>query len=178
MRQFWITRLANIFNQKCINKHDVYVCKVNIWNGICACRAVSRFMPSQWETSLQSNAVSHWLGTNRGSPLAWRTAFVFNWLIDGLEKQLKFLRQKMSDCRGHSNHSSDNTSGNTGGQHCLERCIVWWFSSVFSVIITILFPPCPTSIHLPGKSGLNMTPPRWEVILDVWRSLDWTSFGG
>ena len=26
--------------------------------------ADSRFAPSQWETSLQSNAVSHWLGAN------------------------------------------------------------------------------------------------------------------
>ena len=34
-------------------------------NGI----ADSRFAPSQWETSLQSNAVSHWLGTNLESAL-------------------------------------------------------------------------------------------------------------
>ena len=27
-------------------------------------RADSRFAPSQWETSLQTNAVSHWLGAN------------------------------------------------------------------------------------------------------------------
>ena len=32
-------------------------------------RADSRFAPSQWETSLQSNAVSHWLGANLES--AW-----------------------------------------------------------------------------------------------------------
>ena len=34
-------------------------------------RADSRLSPSQWETSLQSNAVSHWLGTNlvEGVPL-------------------------------------------------------------------------------------------------------------
>ena len=32
-------------------------------------RADSRFAPSQWETSLQSNAVSHWLGTNLESAL-------------------------------------------------------------------------------------------------------------
>ena len=33
-------------------------------------RAASRFAASQWETSLQSNAVSHWLGANqpRSSP--------------------------------------------------------------------------------------------------------------
>ena len=32
-------------------------------------RADSRFAPSQWETLLQSNGVSHWLGTNLESAL-------------------------------------------------------------------------------------------------------------
>ena len=32
-------------------------------------RADSRLAPSQWETSLQSNAVSHWLGANLESSL-------------------------------------------------------------------------------------------------------------
>ena len=32
-------------------------------------RAHSRFAPSQWETSLQSNTLSHWLGTNLESAL-------------------------------------------------------------------------------------------------------------
>ena len=32
-------------------------------------RAGSRFAPSQWETPLQSNAVSHWLGANLESAL-------------------------------------------------------------------------------------------------------------
>ena len=32
-------------------------------------RADSRFVPSQWETPLQSNAVSHWLGANLESAL-------------------------------------------------------------------------------------------------------------
>ena len=34
-------------------------------------RADSRFEPSQWETSLQSNAVSHWLGTSLESALSY-----------------------------------------------------------------------------------------------------------
>ena len=34
-------------------------------------RADSRLAPSQWETSLQSNAVSHWLGTNLESALRY-----------------------------------------------------------------------------------------------------------
>ena len=33
-------------------------------------RADSRFVPSQWETLLKSNTVSHWLGTNLESALA------------------------------------------------------------------------------------------------------------
>ena len=33
------------------------------------CRADSRLAPSQWETSLQSNTVSHWLGANLESAL-------------------------------------------------------------------------------------------------------------
>ena len=33
------------------------------------CRADSRFAPSQWETSLQSNAISHCLGANLESAL-------------------------------------------------------------------------------------------------------------
>ena len=35
------------------------------------CRADSRFAPSQWETALLCNAVSHWLGTNLESALDW-----------------------------------------------------------------------------------------------------------
>ena len=38
----------------------------DIWYKI---RADSRFAPSQWETSLQSNTVSHWLDANRESAL-------------------------------------------------------------------------------------------------------------
>ena len=36
---------------------------------MCIFRADSRFAPSQWETSLQSKAVFHWLGTNLESAL-------------------------------------------------------------------------------------------------------------
>ena len=38
------------------------------------CRADSRLAPSQWETSLQSNVISHWLGANLESVLY--TAFI------------------------------------------------------------------------------------------------------
>ena len=42
------------------------------WHGIIDIimnRADSRLAPSQWETSLQSNAIPHWLGTNLESAL-------------------------------------------------------------------------------------------------------------
>ena len=35
------------------------------------CRADSRFAPNQWQTSLQSNAISHWLDANLESALQW-----------------------------------------------------------------------------------------------------------
>ena len=39
--------------------------------GLC-CKTYSRLAPSQWETSLQNNPVSHWLGANTESDLCWR----------------------------------------------------------------------------------------------------------
>ena len=36
---------------------------------LCNLRADSRLAPNQWETSLQSNTTSHWLGANLKSPL-------------------------------------------------------------------------------------------------------------
>ena len=41
--------------------------------------ADSRFAPSQWEMSLQSNAVSHWLGTNLESAQNNVALFVCQW---------------------------------------------------------------------------------------------------
>ena len=54
-------------------------CDIPCCKGICLfhafavshCRADSRFAPNQWETSLQSNAVSNWVGANLESALHW-----------------------------------------------------------------------------------------------------------
>ena len=45
--------------------------------------ADSRFAPSQWETLLQSNAVSHWLGTNLESALLYIyfTSIKIQWVM-------------------------------------------------------------------------------------------------
>ena len=40
------------------------------------CRADSRLAPSQWETSLQSNAISHWLGANLESAMPFSLLFL------------------------------------------------------------------------------------------------------
>ena len=48
---------------------DFNMLVVNIKQPLCQSRADSRLAPGQWETSLQSNAVSHWLGANLESAL-------------------------------------------------------------------------------------------------------------
>ena len=68
--------------------HEVRLCFSHILHNN---RTNSGLTPSQWETSLQSNAVSHWLGTNlesalqqqdSGSPLSYaRTANRGNYLL-------------------------------------------------------------------------------------------------
>ena len=50
------------------------------WSSVhCSIRADSRLAPSQWETLLQSNAISHWLGSNLKSALyyVYRTGLNF-----------------------------------------------------------------------------------------------------
>ena len=54
----------------------------------------SRFTPSQWETSLQSNAVSHWLGANLESALIKHVAKCSHydyWYHINLEKSLQII---------------------------------------------------------------------------------------
>ena len=48
--------------------HWLY-CNIFCHGWWCRHGADSSFAPSQWETSLQSNAVSHWLGANQESSL-------------------------------------------------------------------------------------------------------------
>ena len=53
---------------------DSYQAKINNWFKCYFCcdiyhKADSRFAPSQWETALQSNTVSHWLGASLESAL-------------------------------------------------------------------------------------------------------------
>ena len=89
---FWVslykTRLKlRKINQRmylCVSTHEVchpskeygssaqwiaVIWKVQPFQRWICCRADSRFAPSQWETSLLCNAVSHWLGANLESAL-------------------------------------------------------------------------------------------------------------
>ena len=54
-------------------------CRIFISICIIVYRADSRLAPSQWEASLQSNAVCHWLGANLGSaPVYDKRTFNFH----------------------------------------------------------------------------------------------------
>ena len=67
------------------------------------CRADSRFVPSQWETSLQSNDVSHWLGVSLESALVlyhislFSDIFIMN-LSRILKSELPLHQFLMSPC--------------------------------------------------------------------------------
>ena len=82
------------YGQHCIHFH---ICEVNVTiyfrvrqntstyttsssRALSHTRADSRLAPSQWETSLQSNAVSHWLGTNLESALHTILSAIIVWL--------------------------------------------------------------------------------------------------
>ena len=57
-------------------------------------RADSRFAPSQWETALLCNAVSHWLGTSLESALKFTQASqLFVWHIEAWLKWPPFSRR-------------------------------------------------------------------------------------
>ena len=63
----------------------------------------SRFAPSKWEMSSQSNAVSHWLGTNLESALyknptssQWRLQIIYSLPVSATWHQTySFLRNKL-----------------------------------------------------------------------------------
>ena len=69
--------------------HLIINIKVEVWP-ICNClqwshetmvSAVSWFAPSQWETLLLCNDVSHWLGTSLESALQWYVVYVFLYFL-------------------------------------------------------------------------------------------------
>ena len=57
---------------------QVKVINMGLMKHVYFARADSRFAVSQWETLLQSNAVSHWLSTSRESALLYNTKLVLS----------------------------------------------------------------------------------------------------
>ena len=49
----------------------LYIYRTQTWSSLALYWAYPRLAPSQWETSLQRNAVSHWLGTTLDSVLLY-----------------------------------------------------------------------------------------------------------
>ena len=77
----WFTLRLLWRNTKCVLYSDIDIvfgmvhCSADGYNGMfTSFRADSRFAPNQWETWLQSNAVSHWLGAYLESALKLCTA--------------------------------------------------------------------------------------------------------
>ena len=62
-RRRWFETPSRSLWRHCNDPPVIYVCNDHI------CRADFSLAPSQWETSLQSKAVSHWLGANLKSAL-------------------------------------------------------------------------------------------------------------
>ena len=82
-------------------------------------RADSRLVPSQWEMSLQANAVSHWLGANIESALfqvMTETMLVYCQLIHWEQISVKFLSKFK---RFHSRTCAWKSSLQNGGHFVL-----------------------------------------------------------
>ena len=62
-------KLLWIYRGRRRRRHHQHPTTTTATNGNSSIRADSRLAPSQWETSLQSNDVSHWLGANLESDL-------------------------------------------------------------------------------------------------------------
>ena len=62
--------MANVWRLWGFKRRSVF--HISYSSAACDTRADSKFSASQWETSLESNAVSHWLGANLESVIPWQ----------------------------------------------------------------------------------------------------------
>ena len=67
----WTETISECLGSPTIIWNPVYNDCVLMWLVNILCRSDCRPAPSQWETFLQSNAVSHWLGANLEPALLW-----------------------------------------------------------------------------------------------------------
>ena len=73
-------------------------------------RADSRFAPSQWEASLQSNAASHWLGANLESALVFAQEprgrdSIYKWFMNSWYNLVRFILALTISVMIHLNHN-------------------------------------------------------------------------
>ena len=152
---------------------------MQLYHGI---RADSRLAPSQWETSLQCNAVPHWLGTNLESSLgmmvahdirltfsednsSWRT-----WLPQlpcrrnrshntcySLRDDLGVWREKVriADCSGQQG----NAWGTSGQPNLLQICLKSNF--LFGGHVYLFLAECtPRASYIKGQATTTHWPAR------------------
>ena len=88
------------------------------------CRVDSRFAPSQWEKSLQSNAVSHWLGASLESAppinivmpftISWPTSLRITMTSTWWRHQMEAFSALLAICAGNSPVTCEFPSQRTG----------------------------------------------------------------
>ena len=66
----WKYERGLIITCHCIGPDGLYIHALFAYLGYTSIRADSRLAPSRWDTLLQSNTVSHWLGANLESALS------------------------------------------------------------------------------------------------------------
>ena len=112
-------------------------------------RVDSRLAPSQWETSLQSNTVSHWLGANLESAMG---------RCDGMKSNIHFrIRLRLNtQCQVQIGHKRN---------HCLLRTMETESCDNFNFVFTFSARDCPYN-KLHGN--------QWrQNLLALWRLLFW-----
>ena len=120
----------------------------------------SKLAPSQWETSLQSNAVSHWLGANLEPSLQKHPP---GQEIPGLQDHSTTgIQDLWSGLPGPKDHTNHRTTGlqdhrTTGPQDYRDRprrlADTWWPAGDLHL-------PCPLLTSCVG-SPVTYYPPAW-----------------
>ena len=82
----------------------LWISMYNLRNDILSFRADCRLAPSQWEMSLQSNAISHWLGANLESAPSFQVNITLKWMSKDLIGGKSTLVQVMAWCRQATSH--------------------------------------------------------------------------
>ena len=92
------------FCRTCNVHRDHFVYAPSQWETTLHCNVVSHWLgayttPSQWVTTLHCNVVSHWLGahTKRNTSNEWRIWFMLCWVLLWFDNKLDLLCEKKVD---------------------------------------------------------------------------------